>query len=562
MSLSASCQQILYSSNLKGNYQVFSYDLKKKEITQITQNLKNTYFVNSYVLNDKAIIYQKYNTKDKGNLFLYLLETKVEKRLTKSGNSITKFIKKICEDKILYQINNILYVNELKNGFYVEEYKLNSDYVFLDYNPNYQGWILLDKKNKNIVLMKDSKLSVLAGNVNISNKRLVGYTKLVGYFESKRTEKDNYILFEKNFLNNKKRKLFISEVPVKHMDIGNHKILITYEKEKYKEIILLDSKDRRKIFTFTENDANAVRNLYFDRHNDFLILGIDTNNSQLQFYIINHKSEYKLYLSQISNFRGVNPQKIKIVQNWESSLFGNIYYPQNKINGAIIYLHGGPTTHVSATYKGILQTIISCGWIILELDYHGSSSYGKDFEKSINKKIGILEISDCIDAANYLKKLPVLKNKHIGIGGDSYGGFLTLLTLEKVSELFSFGFEISGVSDWINFLNNLPISLHSKKKYIYQKLGDPREDFSHLYSISPINEAYKIKAPVLIIHGKKDERVPVSQSINMYRKLKSLNKNVQLEVLKNADHTLSTVPVQEKIFEKLSCFLSKYSFKE
>ena len=365
-------------------------------------------------------------------------------------------------------------------------------------------------------------------------------------------------MYKKDFLNNKKWKLFTSEIPVKHMSIGKNRILITYEKEKYKKIILLDSNRGNKVYTFTENDTKSVRSLYFDNKNDYLLLGINTNTSQLQFYIINYEKKYKLRLSQICNFRGINPKKIKIVQNEADLLFGNIYYPKDKVNGAIIYLHGGPTTHVTSTYKGLLQTILSCGWIILEIDYHGSTSHGRSFEKSVNKKIGTLEISDCIDAVSYLKKLPDLKNKSIGIGGDSYGGFLTLLALEQISDLFSFGFEISGVSDWIDFLSKLPIFLRSEKEYIYRKFGDPIEDFSHLFSISPIVKAYKIKAPLLIIHGDKDERVPVSQSINMYKKLKSLNKSVQLDILKGGDHTLSAVPEQEKVFEKLSCFLSEY----
>ena len=187
ISLSTTCQQILYSSNLKGKYQAYSYDLKKKVTTQITHNLKNTYLVNSYVLNDKGIIYQKYNTSDNGALFLYSLETKIEKRLMKRKNSIIKFLKKINEDEILYQINNSLYVTELKTGFCINKYKLNRAYIFLDYDSNRQGWILLDNRNKSIVLMKDSKLIVLVKKVNISNKRIIGFTNFLKVKTLKKT---------------------------------------------------------------------------------------------------------------------------------------------------------------------------------------------------------------------------------------------------------------------------------------------------------------------------------------------------------------------------------------
>lgn len=557
-SLSKSYKKILYSSNIKGNYQVFSYDTEKNISIQITQNLENKYFANSYVLNDKGIIYQKYNTKDNGNLFLYILSTKVEKRLTQGKNKIIRFIKKVSEDKIMYQKNNELCITDLRTGICTDTYSLNSKYIFLDYDLKEEGWILLDKHKKSIILIRGFKTKVLVEKTNIDNTRLIGFKNLTGYLESAKIDKldkAEYIIFEKSFKNNKKQQLFISKIPVKHIIIGKEKILTTFEIEKNKRIVLFDLISKKIVYTFTEDDAHKIRNLYFDTYKDYLILGISTNNSQLQFYIINKDNRYKLHLNHIKNFKGVDPEKIKIRQNQHNFLYGNIYYPRNHVNGAIIYLHGGPTIHVSSTYNGLFQSIISHGWVILELDYHGSTGYGSNFEKSINKRIGTLEILDCIDAVNYLKKLPDLKSKRIGIGGDSYGGFLTLLALEKANDLFAFGFAINGISDWVSFLNKLPMSLFPERTYIYKKFGNPIKDYLHLYSVSPINMAYMVKAPLLIIHGKKDERVPVSQSINMYKKLKDFNENVQLEVLQEADHTLSAISVQQKVFKKIIYFL-------
>ena len=182
----------------------------------------------------------------------------------------------------------------------------------------------------------------------------------------------------------------------------------------------------------------------------------------------------------------------------------------------IVLVHGGPWARDTWGFDPLVQLLANRGYAVLQINYRGSTGYGEDLYQKARRQIG-REIQDDIeDGTRWAIAAGVADPKRIAIMGGSYGGYSTLFGLGHNPELYRCGISIAGVTDWPAIYEDSDVAeSKAAKRYWREQIGDPIKDQYDLQSISPVTFAGKITAPLLIIQGKEDQRVPQDQARRM-----------------------------------------------
>jgi dipeptidyl aminopeptidase/acylaminoacyl peptidase len=191
---------------------------------------------------------------------------------------------------------------------------------------------------------------------------------------------------------------------------------------------------------------------------------------------------------------------------------------------AVIFVHGGPPRqmllgwHYSDYYTNtyaLNQYLANQGFVVLSVNYRLGIGYGRDFQRARSAgSQGAAEYTDVKAAANYLRSLPQVDAKRIGIYGGSYGGFLTAMALARNSDLFAAGVDIHGVHDWTT---ERARGLMNRDRF--EEPPDLERALSTAYKSSPVSYVSSWKSPVLLIHGDDDRNVRFNQTVDLVRRL-------------------------------------------
>ena len=188
----------------------------------------------------------------------------------------------------------------------------------------------------------------------------------------------------------------------------------------------------------------------------------------------------------------------------------NLHYlaPSGELPPLIVKCHGGPTAHVGASLNLETQFWTSRGIGVLDVNYGGSSGYGRAYRERLKGQWGVLDVQDCVQAALYLVKEGLVDEKRLIIEGGSAGGYTTLCAL-AFSKVFAAGTSYYGVSD----LELLVKDTHKFEAHYLDQLVAPYPECKEVYrERSPIYHADKISSPVLLLQGKEDPVVPPNRS--------------------------------------------------
>ena len=208
----------------------------------------------------------------------------------------------------------------------------------------------------------------------------------------------------------------------------------------------------------------------------------------------------------------------------------------------IFHTHGGPTSVAQDAFNAETQTWLDHGFAFISLNYRGSTSFGKDYQDKILGNLGHWEIEDIQAAWNWVVNSGIADPKRVFKTGGSYGGYLTLMSMGKLPELFAGGMAGIAIADW-----NLMYEDQSETLRGYQValFGGTPETRGEQYRISsPITYAENINAPILIIQGSNDSRCPVRQMQAYLDKTAGLGKQVSIEWF-DAGH--GSLKIEEKI---------------
>lgn len=215
------------------------------------------------------------------------------------------------------------------------------------------------------------------------------------------------------------------------------------------------------------------------------------------------------------------------IQGWLAVPDGEGPFP------VVLETHGGPTSVRSSRFSPRGQAWLDHGFAFFTLNYHGSITFGKAFEKSIWGNLGDLEIQDMAAVYKWLVENGIAQPDAVLLTGESYGGYLTLQALGRCPELWAGGMAEIAIGDWKTMYEDQSESLRGYQRALFG--GTPDEVPEATRRSSPITYAENIRAPILVIQGENDTRTPARQLRLYEEKLKSLGKQIQVHWF-NAGH--------------------------
>jgi dipeptidyl aminopeptidase/acylaminoacyl peptidase len=202
-------------------------------------------------------------------------------------------------------------------------------------------------------------------------------------------------------------------------------------------------------------------------------------------------------------------------------------------NPALVLPHGGPTGQHVDYWSPAIAAYVSRGYICVAPNPRGSTGYGIAFQKANFKDLGGGDLQDEVYATKFLEATGYVDAKKIGITGGSYGGFMTLMALAKTPDIWAAGVELFGIIDWRTMLQHSDPELQEYEKSL---LGDPQKDRGVYEADSPITYIRQVRAPLLVLQGDNDPRVPKEEAEQVVSLLKRDGKTVDAHYYANEGH--------------------------
>lgn len=220
----------------------------------------------------------------------------------------------------------------------------------------------------------------------------------------------------------------------------------------------------------------------------------------------------------------------------------------------ILMPHGGPGARDSARYDWWAQFLADRGYAVVQPNYRGSTGYGDAFRDAGDGEWGLKMQDDLNDAVSDLAAKGMIDPARVCIAGASYGGYAAMRGAQRDGDKFRCAISYAGVSDLPDIMNYDSGFLNGNSARDYWK-----RSAANIKDVSPINHAGSFSAPILIMHGKKDKRVPVSQSRRMADRLKAAGKSVEYVEQPLGDHYFSRQADRQQFLEAIEAFLKKYN---
>ena len=213
------------------------------------------------------------------------------------------------------------------------------------------------------------------------------------------------------------------------------------------------------------------------------------------------------------------------------------------------YVYGGPHGQqvTDDWYKALPlhEALVDKGWIVFTIDNRGTNRRGTKFESAIYRKMGDAEVADQLAGVEWLKHQPFVDPAKVAVMGWSYGGYMTLKLLEKAPGVFAAGAAVAPVTKWELY----------DTAYTERYLGNPSVDPKPYQTSGALEDALKIKDPLLLVHGMSDDNVVFQNSTELYARLQQNKVPFAMMTYPGATHAIAGEGPQTHVWTTITRFL-------
>jgi len=280
----------------------------------------------------------------------------------------------------------------------------------------------------------------------------------------------------------------------------------------------------------------------FAPQSDRVIVSHEASNQPGDLWIYNLPSRHadQLTFSEVASLRAAQlpPSQIVHYKSFDENVITALLWvpfnlKRDGSNPALILPHGGPTGQMVDYWNTDVAALTSRGYICLAPNPRGSTGYGLDFQKANFQDLGGGDLKDEIAGLDFLKATGFVDPKKIGITGGSYGGFMTLMAIGKAPDIWAAGVEEYGIINWSTMLKSSDPSLN---EYLKSLLGNPEQNRKIYDADSPITYIRNERAPLLVLQGDNDPRVPKEEAQQVVDLLKKEGRIVDVHYYANEGH--------------------------
>ncbi len=221
----------------------------------------------------------------------------------------------------------------------------------------------------------------------------------------------------------------------------------------------------------------------------------------------------------------------------------------------VFSVHGGPEEQAKAVFSPLIQYFVQRGFGVYQPNVRGSTGYGRSFARldDVGKRLD--SVKDLTAAAQWLVAQGIAEPGRIAVSGGSYGGYMTLAALAFDPGTWACGVDIVGISDLRTFIANTGAWRRNLRAAEY---GDPDKDGAAMDAASPIHRVADIRAPLMVIQGANDPRVPQSEADQMVAALRARGVTVDYLLYPDEGHGLAKLPNRITAYTKMADFFTTH----
>ena len=569
--------KISYLSNLSGTHQLYIISSQGGEAEQVTSYDDSLAFALFSPTQDMILFGKSEGGDEKIQFFTYMLETKEIKRLT-MGSSVKNTFGKFAPDG-----KHFAYSHNARNGVDFDVCLMNIETgeseIMYDgggschtesFSPDGKHMVLL-KRNTNqdtdlyLFSLKDKSAELITKRdeaVVFEGAHWLADSS--GFFTRTNKERD-FLGLSKFMLNSRTFEyVFTPEWDVDSARISFDKkmLAISVNEDGYNKlgIYSVDTLEQIPLTGLTEHAS--IYSAKFSKDSRFLALTMGDSRHVADIWLYSLEEHTCKQLT--SSPQGVPPEIMVEPTLIRYTSFDGLQIPAFVYlpSGApvdqklpvIINIHGGPEAQYTPSLVPLTQYFVYQGYAVIAPNVRGSAGYGKKYLALDDIEKRLDSVKDLAAIHEYIQTVPELDSNKVALMGRSYGGYMVLAGLAFYPNLWVGGVDIVGISNFITFLENTAPYRRSFREAEYGYLDKHRE---LLYAISPINHIEHIKAPLMVIHGANDPRVPLNEAEQITEKLTGLGRRVELLVYYDEGHGLSKLKNRLDAYPKVSKFFKE-----
>lgn len=346
---------------------------------------------------------------------------------------------------------------------------------------------------------------------------------------------------------------------------GGTALSVTYEDGKPQTVYLNPEHADSRLLRSLEKTFGGQRIRVTSRTLDGskVVILVDSDRNPGDFYLLDRATKKAAYL--MSRRHWIDPatqqamQPVKFTSRDGVTLHGYLTRGAGTSDKAplVVLPHGGPFgVRDYWQWDSEVQLLASRGYSVLQINFRGSGGYGNGFETTANKKKGTMMIEDIIDGTRWAVQQGFASADRTCIYGTSYGGFAAAMSATQAPDLYRCAVTHAGVSNLASQGKDTDYAdTWSGEKFLEEQVG---VDEKVLLEQSPVSHVSKLKAPILIVHGTKDKRVPFSQAKELRAALEDADKPYEWLEFKGEEHGLFKEENRVEFYTKLLDFLDRH----